>query len=96
MQIFYDNRKTQKLFNSGKAILKSFGAAVGKRVMQRLAELDAAVAKMGEDPDFQADMAKLTYAGNVLTSAEAKDFIYGKRDAIAAVLDGAPDLEDLE
>lgn len=42
MQIFYDNRKTQKLFNSGKAILKSFGAAVGKRVMQRLAELDAA------------------------------------------------------
>ena len=42
MQIFYDNRKTQKLFNSRKAILKNFGAAVGKRVMQRLAELEAA------------------------------------------------------
>ena len=61
-----------------------------------VAELDAAVAQMADDPDFQADMAAMTYAGNVLTSAEAKDFIYGKRDAIAAVLDGAPDLEDLE
>lgn len=61
-----------------------------------VAELDEAVTKMGEDPDFQADMAALTYAGNVLTSAEAKDFIYAKRDAIAAVLEGAPDLEDLE
>jgi len=61
-----------------------------------VAELDAAVAQMADDPDFQADMAALTYAGNVLPSAEAKDFIYGKRDAIAAVLDGAPDLEDLE
>ena len=61
-----------------------------------VAELDEAVTKMGEDPDFQADMAALTYAGNVLPSAEAKDFIYAKRDAIAAVLEGAPDLEDLE
>ena len=61
-----------------------------------VAELDAAVAKMAEDADFQADMANLTYAGNVLPSAEAKDFIYAKRDAIAAVLEGAPDLEDLE
>ena len=61
-----------------------------------VAELDEAVTKMGEDPDFQSDMAALTYAGNVLPSAEAKEFIYAKRDAIAAVLDGAPDLEDLE
>lgn len=42
MQVSFDNRKTQKLFNSGKEILKNFGSAVGKRVMQRLAELEAA------------------------------------------------------
>lgn len=59
-------------------------------------ELDAAVAQMQEDPDFQADMANLTYAANTLPSAEAKEFIYAKRDAIAAVLADAPALEDLE
>ncbi len=59
-------------------------------------ELDAAVEKMAADPDFQADMAKLTYAGNTLLSAEAKEFIYNKRDTIAAVLAEAPALEDLE
>lgn len=42
MQLFYDNRKTQRLFNNEKAILKNFGVPVGKRVMQRLAELEAA------------------------------------------------------
>ena len=42
MQIFYDDRKTQRLFDSGKAILKNFGLAVGKRVMQRMTELEAA------------------------------------------------------
>jgi len=42
MDIFFDNKKTQKLFNSQKAILKNFGVAVGKRVMQRLTELEAA------------------------------------------------------
>lgn len=42
MLIFYDNRRTQKLFDSQKAILKNFGTAVGKRVMQRMAELEAA------------------------------------------------------
>ena len=59
-------------------------------------ELDAAVEKMGADPDFQADMAKMTYAGNVLPSKEAEEFIYAKRDAIAVVLEEAPALEDLE
>ena len=61
-----------------------------------LDELDAAVEKMGADPDYQADMAKLTYAGNVLLTAEANEFIYAKRDAIAQVLAEAPALEDLE
>ena len=42
MDIFFDNRKTQRLFESQKAIVKNFGAVVGKRVMQRLIELEAA------------------------------------------------------
>ena len=61
-----------------------------------VAELDDAVAKMQADPDFQADMAKMTYAGNTLPSKEAKEFIYAKRDAIKKVLAEAPDIEDLE
>ena len=61
-----------------------------------VAELDEAVAKMSADPQFQEDMAKMTYAGNTLPSKEAKAFIYGKRDAIAAVLAEAPNMEDLE
>ena len=61
-----------------------------------VAELDAAMEKVAADPDFQADMAKLTYAGNVLLSAEANEFIYNKRDTIAKVLAEAPALEDLE
>ena len=61
-----------------------------------VAELDEAVAKMQADPDFQADMSKMTYAGNTLQSKEAKEFIYAKRDAIKKVLEEAPDIEDLE
>ena len=61
-----------------------------------VAELDEAVAKMQADPDFQADMAKMTYAGNTLQSKEAKDFIYAKRESIKKVLAVAPNLEDLE
>ena len=59
-------------------------------------ELDEAVAKMQADPQFQEDMARMTYAGNTLPSAEAKAFIYAKRDAIKQVLAEAPNIEDLE
>lgn len=61
-----------------------------------LAELDEAVAKMQADPQFQADMAKMTYAGKTLSSAEAKTFIFDKRDSIEKVLAEAPNMEDLE
>lgn len=60
-----------------------------------LAELDAAMAKVQEDPDFLKDMAALTYAPNTLPSAEAKTFITEKRDALAAVLGDAPSFEQL-
>ena len=61
-----------------------------------VAELDAAIAQMQADPQFQEDMAKMTYAGNTLQSKEAKEFIYAKRDAIKKVLSEAPNIEDLE
>jgi len=61
-----------------------------------LAELDEAVAKMQADPQFQEDMAKMTYAGKTLSSAEAKAFIFDKRDSIEKVLAEAPNMEDLE
>lgn len=62
---------------------------------EAVAELDAAMAKVAADPDFQADMSRLTYAGNVLSSAEAKDFIYDKRDTIAKVLGDVPSFDEL-
>lgn len=57
--------------------------------------LDDAVAKMAEDPDFIADMQKLTYAPNVLQSKEAKDFIYAKRESLATLIQNAPSFDDL-
>ncbi len=60
-----------------------------------LAELDAAMAKVAEDKDFQAKMAELTYAPNILMSAEAKDFIYAKRESIASLITEAPSFDEL-
>ena len=60
-----------------------------------LAELDAAMEQVAADPEFQAAMANLTYAPNVLLSAEAKDFIYAKRDSIAALITEAPSFDEL-
>lgn len=42
MDIFYQDRKTQKIFNSQESLLKNFGTKVGTRIMQRLFELGAA------------------------------------------------------
>lgn len=57
--------------------------------------LDEAVTKMAEDPDFIADMTKLTYAPNVLVSKDAHEFIYAKRDSMQALIQGAPAFDDL-
>jgi tripartite-type tricarboxylate transporter receptor subunit TctC len=57
--------------------------------------LDEAVVKMAEDKDFIEEMSKLTYAPKVLKSAEAKDFIYAKRDSMKALIEGAPSFDDL-
>ena len=57
--------------------------------------LDEAVAKMAEDPDFIADMQKLTYAPFTLQSEEAEEFIYAKREAMKGLIEGAPAFDDL-
>lgn len=57
--------------------------------------LDEAVAQMAADPDFIADMQKLAYAPFVLSSEEAEEFIYAKRDAMKGLIEGAPSFDDL-
>ncbi len=63
-----------------------------------LAEYEAAMKKVTEDPDFQADMAKLYY--NTLSADEvsveaSKQFIYDKRDMCAKLIEQAPSLDTL-
>jgi len=60
-----------------------------------VAELDKAMKAVTADPAFQADMAKMAYRGAYLPSAEAKTFIYAKRDSLQALIDSAPSLDDL-
>lgn len=57
--------------------------------------LDEAVAQMAADPDFIADMEKLTYAPFTLSSKEAEEFIYAKRESMKALIQGAPAFDDL-
>lgn len=63
-----------------------------------LAEYEAAMKKVTENPDFQADMAKLFY--NPLTADEvgvdaSKEFIYNKREMCKDLIAAAPSLDEL-
>ncbi len=63
-----------------------------------LAEYEAAMKAVTENPDFQADMAKLYY--NVLSADEvgveaSKEFIYNKREMCKALIEQAPSLDEL-
>lgn len=63
-----------------------------------LAEYEAAMKKVTENPDFQADMAKLFY--NPLTADEvgveaSKEFIYNKREMCKDLINAAPSLDEL-
>lgn len=63
-----------------------------------LAEYEAAMKKVCENADFQADMAKLYYT--VLTPDEvgveaSNEFIYAKRDLCKQIIDQAPSLDTL-
>ncbi|MCC8127476.1 MAG: hypothetical protein LIO92_08770 [Clostridiales bacterium] len=63
-----------------------------------LAEYEAAMKKVTENPDFQADMAALYY--NTLSADEvgveaSKEFIYAKNEMCKALIDQAPSLDEL-
>ena len=63
-----------------------------------LAEYEAAMKKVTEDPEFVADMEKLYY--NALTADEvgveaSKEFIYNKRDMCKDLIEKAPSLDTL-
>lgn len=60
-----------------------------------VAELDAAMAKVAADPQFKADLAKMSYRPAYLKSADSKKFIYAKRASLQAAIDAAPSLDDL-
>lgn len=60
-----------------------------------LAELDAGMATVSADPQFKADLAKMSYRPAFLNSADAKKFIYNKRDSLQSLIDAAPSLDDL-
>lgn len=63
-----------------------------------LAEYEAAMQRVCENPDFQADMAKLYYT--VLNPADvtveaSKEFMYAKRAMCAELIEQASDLDSL-
>lgn len=63
-----------------------------------LAEYEAAMKKVTENPDFQADMAKLFY--NTLSADEvgveaSKEFIYNKREQSKQLIERSPNLDSL-
>lgn len=63
-----------------------------------LAEIEAAMQKVTENPDFQAEMAKLYY--NTLSAHEvaveaSKEFIYNKRDMCSKIIEQSPSLDEL-
>jgi tripartite-type tricarboxylate transporter receptor subunit TctC len=60
-----------------------------------LAELDAGMATVSADPQFKADLGKMSYRPAYLNAADAKKFIYGKRDSLQSLIDAAPSLDDL-
>lgn len=63
-----------------------------------LAEYEAAMKKVTENPDFQADMAKLFY--NTLSADEvsvdaSKTFLYDKREMCKSLIEATPSLDTL-
>ena len=63
-----------------------------------LAEYEAAMQKVTENPDFQADMAKLYYntlSADEVTVEASKEVIYAKREMCKDIISKAPSLDDL-
>ena len=60
-----------------------------------VAELDTAMEKVSADPQFNEDLGRMNYRAGFLNAADAKAFIYGKRDGIQTLIDNSPSLDDL-
>lgn len=63
-----------------------------------LAEYEAAMKKVTENPDFQADMAKLFYtalSADEVGVEASKEYIYAKRTQSQELIDRSPDLDSL-
>lgn len=60
-----------------------------------VAELDAAMAKVAQDPEYIAAMQALTYAPNVLMSAEADEFIKHKSALMGEIVGKMPSTDDM-
>lgn len=63
-----------------------------------LAEYEAAMQRVTENPDFQADMAELYYntlSADEVTVDASKTYIYLKRDVCQKLIDAAPSLDTL-
>ncbi len=60
-----------------------------------VAELDKAMETLSNDETYKADLEAMSYRAAYLSSADAKTFIYAKRDGLQALIDEAPSLDDL-
>lgn len=63
-----------------------------------LSEINAAMMKVAANPDFQAEMARMTYTAvspENTDMAVARDYIYSKRDNAVAIVEQCPSLDDL-
>ena len=63
-----------------------------------LNEITAAMQKVCENPDFQADMASLMYSAITPEEADlqaSRDYITAKRETSTAVVEVAPGLDEL-
>jgi tripartite-type tricarboxylate transporter receptor subunit TctC len=75
---------------------KDFVVYLPKDCPQELVdEIDAAAKAICENQEFINEMNELTYKAAYMPSAEAKTFIYEKRDSLDALIKGAPSLDDL-
>lgn len=58
-------------------------------------ELDAAVSEISKDEAFKAEMAKLKYKADYMSSEETKKHIIEKRDSLESLIKAAPSLDKL-
>jgi tripartite-type tricarboxylate transporter receptor subunit TctC len=61
-----------------------------------LAELDAGVQKVCNDPKYKADLAKMFFRPAYKSSADAKTYIYNLRNSLDSLIKTSPSLDSLQ